>query len=141
MATDRVIMEKTVLPLFFWLFFIQSFSYLQVMMTCMRAQRSSNFCQIRLLTAELDALEHLKKPHRPIHVMGKLVLPHFSQLFLFKSFSYLQVTITYIRAWMSSKFGQILIGTTELAALEHLKNRCWPFFSFHSCVYTWEIVR
>ena len=26
-----------------------------------------------------------------------------------------------------------------LAALEHLKNR--PFFSFHSCGYTWEIVR
>ena len=30
-------------------------------MTCMRAQRSSKFGQIRLLTAELDALERLKK--------------------------------------------------------------------------------
>ena len=30
---------------------------------------------------------------------------------------------------------------TELAALEHLKNRCCSIFSFHSCVYTWEIVR
>ena len=30
--------------------------------------------------------------------------------------------------------------TTELAALE-LNNRCCPFFSFHSCGYTWEIVR
>ena len=57
------------------LFFIQSFSYLQVMMTCMRARMSLNFCQIRLLTAELAALECLKKPHRLI--MGKLVLPHF----------------------------------------------------------------
>ena len=28
----------------------------------------------------------------------------------------------YIRAWMSSKFGQILSGTTELAALEQLKS-------------------
>ena len=49
--------------------------------------------------------------------------------------------ITYMRAWMSSKFSQIWSGTTELAALEHLKNRCCPFFSFHSCGYTWEIVR
>ena len=40
---------------------IRSFSYLQVMMTCMRARRSLNFGQIRLLTAELAALEGLKK--------------------------------------------------------------------------------
>ena len=45
--------------------------------------------------------------------------------------------MTYIRAWMSSKFGQIRTGKTELAALEHLKNRCCPFFSFHSCGYTY----
>ena len=38
--------------------------------------------------------------------------------------------MTYIRAWMSSKFGQIRSGTTELAALEHLKNRCCPFSRF-----------
>ena len=44
-----------------WLFFIRSFSYLQVRMTCMRARRSSKFGQIRLQTAELAALEHLKK--------------------------------------------------------------------------------
>ena len=36
--------------------------------------------------------------------------------------------MTYIRAWMSLKFGQIRSGTTELAALEHLKNQCFPFF-------------
>ena len=52
----------------------------------------------------------------------------FSQLFLIGSISYLQVTMTYIRAWMSSKFCQIRSGTTELAALEHRKNRCCPFF-------------
>ena len=39
--------------------------------------------------------------------------------------------MTYIRDWMSSKFGQIRSGTTELAALEHLKNRCCPFFSLY----------
>ena len=38
--------------------------------------------------------------------------------------------MTYIRAWMSSKFGQIRSGTKKLAALERLKNRCCPFFSF-----------
>ena len=61
MATDRVIMDKTVLPLSLGYFFIRSFSYLQVMMTYMRAQRSSNFCQIRQLTAELAALDRMKK--------------------------------------------------------------------------------
>ena len=36
--------------------------------------------------------------------------------------------MTYIRAWMSSKFGQIRSGTTELAALEHLKTSMLPLF-------------
>ena len=31
----------------------------------------------------------------------------FSRLFLMRSFSYLQVMMTYIRAWVSLKFGQI----------------------------------
>ena len=35
--------------------------------------------------------------------------------------------MAYIRAWMSSKFGQFRSGTIELAALEHLKNRFCPF--------------
>ena len=39
-------------------------------------------------------------------IMGKNGVATLSQLFLIKSFSYLQVT-TYIRAWMSSKFGHI----------------------------------
>ena len=46
---------------FFSAVFIRSFSYLRVMMTCMRARRSSKFGQIRLLTAELAALKRLKK--------------------------------------------------------------------------------
>ena len=61
MATDRVIMEKNSVATFSQLFFIQSFSYLQVMMTCMRARRSLKFGQIRQSTAELVALERLKK--------------------------------------------------------------------------------
>ena len=38
--------------------------------------------------------------------------------------------MTYTRAWMSSKFGQILSGTTELAALEHLKIDVAAFSHF-----------
>ena len=36
--------------------------------------------------------------------------------------------MTYIRAWMSLKFGKIRSGTTELAALEHLKKIDVPLF-------------
>ena len=46
----------------------------------------------------------------------------FSQLFLMGSFSYLQVMMTYIRAWMSLYFGQIRPRTTEIAALKCLKK-------------------
>ena len=61
-----------------------------------------------------------KNPHRLI--MGENGVATFNQLFLIKFFSYLQVTMTYIRAWMSSKLGQIQLGITMLAALEHLIN-------------------
>ena len=40
------------------------------------------------------------------------------------------MTYSYIRAWMSSKFGQIRSGTTEFAALEHLKINVAPFYRF-----------
>ena len=43
------------------LFFFRSFSYLQGMMTCMRAGTSSNFGLIGPPTVELAALESLKK--------------------------------------------------------------------------------
>ena len=36
---------------------------------------------------------------------------------------------TCIKAWMSSNFSQIPLLTWELAALEHLKNRCCQFFT------------
>ena len=63
MTTDsshRVIMQKTVAT-FSLLFFIRSFLYLQVTMTCIGARRSWKFSQIRSPTAELAALERLKK--------------------------------------------------------------------------------
>ena len=55
--------------------------------------------------------------------MGKKEIITLSQLFLIGSFSYLQVMRTYIKAYMSLNFGQIPPLTTELAALERLKNQ------------------
>ena len=56
----------------------------------------SKFGQIRQLTVELAALEHSKKS--PDTYYGKNGVATFAQLILIKSFSYLQVTITCIRA-------------------------------------------
>ena len=43
-------------------------------------------------------------------------------LFLIGSFSFLQVTRTTIKAWMSSNFGEIPPLTLELAALDQFKK-------------------
>ena len=48
--------------------------------------------------------------------------------FLNGSCSFLQVTRTTIKAWMSLNICQIQQLTTELAALECLKNQCLHFF-------------
>ena len=77
-VTERVVMGKNGVSTFSRLFFIRSFLYLQVRITCMRAQKSSNFGLIGPPTAELAALEHLKNPHRLI--MGKRCLHFFSDV-------------------------------------------------------------
>ena len=75
MVTDRVMMGIGV-STFSRLFFIRSFIYLQVMMTCMSAWKSLNFGLIGPATAELVALERLtKNPHRLI--MGKTMFSIF----------------------------------------------------------------
>ena len=74
-------------------------------MTCTRPRRSLKFSQIGPPTAELAALECLKKS--PYTYDGKNGVATFSQLFMIGSISYLQVTMTYMRAQTSSKFGQI----------------------------------
>ena len=60
-------------------------------------------------------------------------------LFLIGSTSFLQVTRTCMKAWLSSNFGQIPPPTPELSALARLKNCCehssayifdWIFFIF-----------
>ena len=67
---------------------------------------SSKFGEIRLWTTELAALERLKKI--PLTYNGENDAITLSSLFLIRSFSYLQAMRTCIKAWMSSKFGQIL---------------------------------
>ena len=71
MVTER--MGKTMSPLFLGCF--SSISFIRhVMRTCMRAGKSSNFGLIGPQTAELAALERLKKdPHR--FIMGKTMSP------------------------------------------------------------------
>ena len=70
-------------------------------MTCMGAGTSLNFSLIGPPTVELAALECLKNPHRLI--MRKQCLHYFSAV-LDLIFSYLQVIITYMRAWMGLRF-------------------------------------
>ena len=75
MVTDWVMMGKNGASSFSRLLFTRSFSYLQVTMSCMRAWTSSNFGLIGPPTAELAALERLKKSPRLIIV--KIMSPLF----------------------------------------------------------------
>ena len=107
-------------------------------MTCMRAQTSSNFGLIGPPTVELAALDRLKKS--PLANNGKNNVSTFSRLFLIGSFSYLQVMITYMRAWMSLKFGQIqpLVSmVTDRVMMEKtvypLFRGCFSSVPFHTC--------
>ena len=57
----------------------------------------------------------------PLTYNGENDVSTFSLLLLIRSFSYLQVTRTWIKSQTSSNFGQIGPLTTELAVLERLK--------------------
>ena len=92
------------------------------MRTCIISWMSSNFGQIGPPTTELAALEPRKKFPKTYNGKNEVIM--FSLLFLIRSFSYLQVMRTYIKAYMSLDFGQVPPLTTELAALDRLKNRC-----------------
>ena len=96
-------------------FLIRSSSFLQVTRTCIKAWMSSNFDHIPPPTSELSALVRLK--NWMYNVVNTL-----APSFLIGSSSFLQVTRTTIKAWMSSKFDQILPWTAELAALERLEK-------------------
>ena len=80
---------------------------------------SLKFGRIHPRTAELAALERLKKTQT---YNREDLVSTLEPLFLIGSVSFLQVTRTTIKAWMSSNFGGIPPLTSELAALERLKN-------------------
>ena len=78
------------------------------------------FGQIRPVTEELAALERLKKfqyTYNGIIVVTTLVLSFYN-----RSYSFLQIRRTTIKAWMSLNSVKIPSPIMELAALEHLKN-------------------
>ena len=54
--------------------------------------------------------------------MGKILLATLAPSFLIGSSSFLQVTRTTIKAWMSSNLGRIPPLTSEFVALERLKK-------------------
>ena len=66
--------------------------------------------------------------------------------FLIESSSFLQVTRTCLKAWMSSNFGQITPLTPELSALERLKidveccEHSAPTFLIGSCSFL-QVIR
>ena len=101
-------------------FLIGSSSFLQVTRTTIKSHMGWKFSKIQPGTAELAALEHLEKS--PYTYNGRNVVSTLMHSFYDGSSSFLQVTRTTLKAWVSLKFCQIPSPTTELAALEHLEN-------------------
>ena len=101
-------------------FLIGSSSYVQVTRTFITSRTSSKFGYIGPRTAALAALERLEKS--PYTYNGRNLINTLSPSFFNRSSSFLQVTITCVKAWMSSNFGQIPPLTPELSALARLKN-------------------
>ena len=87
-------------------FLIGSSSFLQVWRTTTISRTSSKFGRIRPQTVELAALERLKK--LPLTYNGENLVSTQEPLF----FSFLQVTRTTIKAWISSNFGGIPLVTS-----------------------------
>ena len=95
-------------------------SFLQVWRTSIISRMSLKFGTIRPRTAELAALERLKK--FPQTYNGENLISTLEPSFLIGSFSFLQVIMTIIKAWMSLNFVGIQLPTSELAALDRLEN-------------------
>ena len=104
------------------LFLIQSFLYLQVTRTCMKAWRSFKLDQIRPTTAEVAVLERLKKS--PWTYSCPLFSDVFDRIvFFFEGNKNMHMSLEEIKLLPD------LTRTTELAAFERLNNRCCHFFS------------
>ena len=80
-------------------FLIGSSSYLQVTRTSIIYRTSSKFGQIGPRTAELAALERMKKS--PYTYNGRNLVSNLAPSFLIGSSSFLQVSRTCMKAWMS----------------------------------------
>ena len=93
-------------------FLIGSSSYLQVTRTPITSRMSSKFGQIGPRTAEFAALERLEKS--PLTYNGRNLVNTLAPAFLIGSSSFLQVTRTCMKAWMSLNFGKF---ATELRPL------------------------
>ena len=106
-------------------FLIGSSSFFHVTRTAMRSRMSSKFRKIRPWTAELAALERLKKSPWTYH--GKDVLNAPAPSFRMGSYSFWQATRSVIRSRISSKFSEFRPWTAELPALECLKNLIFCF--------------
>ena len=79
-------------------FLIGSSSYLQVTRTSTASRTSSKFGQIGPRTAELAALERLEKSPKTYN--GRNLVNTLAPSFLNRSSSFMQVTRTYIKAWI-----------------------------------------
>ena len=75
----------------------------------------------------LAAFERLKK--FPLSYNGENLVSALEPSFLIQSFSFLQVTMSTIKAWMSLNFCIISPMTTELAALKRLKKKTYNLVS------------
>ena len=101
---------------------IGSSSYFKVTRIAITSRVNSNFSQIGPVTAELSALDYVKKS---IFSVVATLAPSF----LFRYSLFLEVTRTSITCRMSSNFDQIRPLTAELSTLESLKNQycvLWP---------------
>ena len=97
-------------------FFIRSCSYLQVMRTSITSRTSSKFGQIGPRTAELAALERLEKSLWTYN--WRNLVNTLAPSFLIGSSSFLQVSRTCMKAWMSSNFSKF---ATELRPLINVR--------------------
>ena len=93
-------------------FLIGSSLFLQVRRTTIKSRPSSKFDQIGPCTAELAALGRLEKS--PLTYNGKNLVNTLAPSFLIGSSSFLQVTRSCMKAWMSLNFGKF---ATELQPL------------------------
>ena len=100
-------------------FLIGSSLFLQVKRSTTKAWMGSKFGLIRPWTLGLAALERLKKS--PYTYNGRNVVTTLVLSNLNRSYSFLQIRRTTIKARMSLNFVEIPSPIKELAVLEHLK--------------------